>query len=226
MPAPGKAQTRDDASDAITRLIAAVNLRKEELRLTQTELEERSGISQAELSNLLNKKKEPEWKLRKCSVLKRPERLASLCSVIGLDDHELLRDVCAVCDLEYEHVAALTTPHAVMGFCSSPLCHGATFVPQGRSALVVPFEKRIRGGRQQRCSWCGEELEVQCPRAQCRVPVSGGPICVSCGRPLVPCPSDLGNKAPEEVRRLCAERNEEHEWLRRLIRGSHDGPLR
>ena len=42
MVAPGKSQTREDASDAITRLIAAVTLRKDEHGLTQVRLGDRS----------------------------------------------------------------------------------------------------------------------------------------------------------------------------------------
>ena len=140
------AAPQDDASNAIKRFVAAVRRGMVELQLNQPGLEERSGISQGELSKLLSEKGEkgePDWKLQKCSVLKRPERLASLCSVIELDDPELLRAVCRDCKMRYEDVADFMIKKAVMGFCASPSCHGATFVPQGRSALVVPFEKRV-----------------------------------------------------------------------------------
>jgi hypothetical protein len=215
--------THTDSDATVTQFAEQVRDCMREQGLNQARLVELTGLKQPALSLLLYEKND-EAKKRTSPVLKRPDQLAALCSVIEFKDEELLRQVCAICKLNHNHVVKFMTRRTGTAFCPSTSCHGATFVPQGRSALVVPFQIRECTNAEPTCHWCGEKLDAHCPA--CGAAAAGGPVCTACGLPLVECPFDLGNRDPPELRKLCMARNEENERLRFLIRSSHDGPPR
>ncbi len=145
--------------------------------LSQAELAEVVGVSQATISRLEKEEYEPSLQL-----------LAKIAKALDLE----LRDVVPAGEL-----AALLGQRGLEQFycfCPNPLCDGNEILKKDGNAKVLwrsgAFYPTDRFEEVNFCTRCGEELAKDCPGCGRRLEDKGSRFCISCGTEIVGRPTE------------------------------------
>jgi transcriptional regulator with XRE-family HTH domain len=129
--------------------------------MTQSELAAKSGVKQSAVSM---------YECGRTDVVSKKNVLA-MAEVLGIDPVRV--ESIQSRSAEFERPA--------LKYCPIDSCpSNVPFVVRGE-VHYKPTMTEGRAGEKMHCRYCGEFLEEQCPKSECRKPVAEGAACVHCG---------------------------------------------